>query len=520
MAHIHRLVRQPYVYLSCPDLVADTYSSQTTKPNRGILAKLPLHGNFGELLFYHALQGDSSSDSVVWDKLSMVPAASDSDRRFSHATFEAAIRSQSSAMHGIGPALPPDDDQHAPDAAPHDAGTSAPPDGIPDASPMSPKAARAVARRAIDGNLVLFRTSKSYLSTIKTHLQQRHVLCQGKGAGNIIRERLPASTSSGAAKIIARNDIVYDIEKGMLTTGPAASSSAFVDRVAAAIHADSGGPATPATIDLDAAPHPLLTYNDIDAVYRVRHEPMLHGLCVEIENEPSGSSDFLCLRASPNRTIIANAVKVDPNSPSFRQAMSGSDASKWLEALRVEYEGLFATGAIQWERIPTNHRPLRSVLVLRIKFNADGSASRYKARICVDGSSQQEGEFSEAAAANASIHSLHSFCASAAETGADLEEGDFEQAYTHSPQPFLQYLKCPQGLDPEYNEDGIPPKVCVWSRLSTVTAVQPVCGRIISLAGSCNTRTATAVHSAAATPTRVSWFLVRTASTTPQVSKS
>jgi hypothetical protein len=40
MAHIHRLVCQPYVYLSCPDLVADTYSSQTTKPNRGILAKL------------------------------------------------------------------------------------------------------------------------------------------------------------------------------------------------------------------------------------------------------------------------------------------------------------------------------------------------------------------------------------------------------------------------------------------------------------------------------------------------
>ena len=65
MRHIHRLVREPYVYLSCPDLVADTYSSQTTKPNRGILAKLPLHGNFGELLFYHALQGDSSSDSDV-----------------------------------------------------------------------------------------------------------------------------------------------------------------------------------------------------------------------------------------------------------------------------------------------------------------------------------------------------------------------------------------------------------------------------------------------------------------------
>jgi hypothetical protein len=36
-----------------------------TWPNRGILAKLPLHDNFGELLFYHALQGDSSSDSDV-----------------------------------------------------------------------------------------------------------------------------------------------------------------------------------------------------------------------------------------------------------------------------------------------------------------------------------------------------------------------------------------------------------------------------------------------------------------------
>jgi hypothetical protein len=65
MAHIHRLVCQPYVHLSCPDLVADTYSSQAIKPNRGILAKLPLHGNFGELLFYHTLQGDSSSNSDV-----------------------------------------------------------------------------------------------------------------------------------------------------------------------------------------------------------------------------------------------------------------------------------------------------------------------------------------------------------------------------------------------------------------------------------------------------------------------
>ena len=30
-----------------------------------VLCPCPLHGNFGELLFYHALQGDSSSDSDV-----------------------------------------------------------------------------------------------------------------------------------------------------------------------------------------------------------------------------------------------------------------------------------------------------------------------------------------------------------------------------------------------------------------------------------------------------------------------
>ncbi|GJT97946.1 ribonuclease H-like domain-containing protein [Tanacetum coccineum] len=63
----------------------------------------------------------------------------------------------------------------------------------------------------------------------------------------------------------------------------------------------------------------------------------------------------------------------------------------WHKAMVDEYNALISNGT--WALVPrlTNVKTVRSMWLLKHKFNADGSLSRYKARLVANGRSQQQG---------------------------------------------------------------------------------------------------------------------------------
>ncbi|GKD27629.1 ribonuclease H-like domain-containing protein [Tanacetum coccineum] len=65
--------------------------------------------------------------------------------------------------------------------------------------------------------------------------------------------------------------------------------------------------------------------------------------------------------------------------------------SNWKEAMLDEYNALITNGT--WVLIPrpTNVNVVRSMWLFKHKFHADGSLSRYKARLVANGSNQQQG---------------------------------------------------------------------------------------------------------------------------------
>lgn len=76
---------------------------------------------------------------------------------------------------------------------------------------------------------------------------------------------------------------------------------------------------------------------------------------------------------------------------SFKEAISGRDSSKWIEAVREELEAHEKN--ITWTIIPreVEKKTIDSKWVFKMLRDADGQAYRYKARLCQDDSNSEKG---------------------------------------------------------------------------------------------------------------------------------
>ena len=77
-----------------------------------------------------------------------------------------------------------------------------------------------------------------------------------------------------------------------------------------------------------------------------------------------------------------------------------------------------------------------------------------KARLCLDGACQKPGEFADVCAATAQASSFKNLCAVGAEIGCEMYCGDFKQAYLHADQPVPQWIRCPDGVQARYTDEG------------------------------------------------------------------
>nr|GEW31250.1 ribonuclease H-like domain-containing protein [Tanacetum cinerariifolium] len=90
----------------------------------------------------------------------------------------------------------------------------------------------------------------------------------------------------------------------------------------------------------------------------------------------------------PTQRLNFHVSSVSPLPKTYRDAFHDSD---WQNAMRDEYDALIKNSTWTLVPRPPNANVVRCIWLFRHKFLADGTLSRYKARLVTNGSTQLEG---------------------------------------------------------------------------------------------------------------------------------
>ncbi|KAG8949046.1 hypothetical protein FRC04_009120 [Tulasnella sp. 424] len=147
----------------------------------------------------------------------------------------------------------------------------------------------------------------------------------------------------------------------------------------------------------------------------------------------------------------ANSAAVRPeDSPrNWTEAMSRSDADKWLEAAETEVEALRRNGTWELVELPEGRKPIGSRWVFLIKRKSDGTIDRYKARLVAKGYAQAPGiDFDQVFAPTARLAALRAILAQAALNGEHIESLDISNAYLNGEleEEYEVYMNQPEGF--------------------------------------------------------------------------
>ncbi|XP_074271111.1 uncharacterized protein LOC141595037 [Silene latifolia] len=129
---------------------------------------------------------------------------------------------------------------------------------------------------------------------------------------------------------------------------------------------------------------------------------------------------------------------------------------KWREAMSKEIEALEKNKTWKVVTLPNGKKPIGCKWVYKIKYKADGTVERYKARLVAQGFTQVEGVyFHETYAPVAKMTSVRCMLAVAVSKGWNIEQLDVNNAFLHGDLEEEVYMKIPQGF-----EKGEENKVC------------------------------------------------------------
>ncbi|THH26797.1 hypothetical protein EUX98_g7390 [Antrodiella citrinella] len=131
----------------------------------------------------------------------------------------------------------------------------------------------------------------------------------------------------------------------------------------------------------------------------------------------------------------------------FSEAMRRPDADKWYQAAQDEIKSHLENGTWELAQLPEGCKAIGSRWVFRIKYNADGSIERYKARLVAQGFAQRPGlEYDETFASTLKWATLRIILAIAAIEDMEIECIDFSTAYLNGEIDKDVYMKQPEGF--------------------------------------------------------------------------
>ena len=137
------------------------------------------------------------------------------------------------------------------------------------------------------------------------------------------------------------------------------------------------------------------------------------------------------------------------NEPqTYREATKSPDAERWNKAMMEEYNSLNEHGT--WEVVPRpeNRRVVSSKWVYRVKYDANGTISRYKARLVARGFNQVHGvDYTETFAPVTRLETLRLLFALAVQKDWEVRQIDVKTAYLYGDLDEEVYMEPPEGAN-------------------------------------------------------------------------
>ena len=154
--------------------------------------------------------------------------------------------------------------------------------------------------------------------------------------------------------------------------------------------------------------------------------------------------------------IFAYNLETEPKT--FRQAMK---SEKWTKAANEELHALELNKTWTVETLPKDKNVVGCKWVFTIKYNANGTVERYKARLVAQGFTQQEGiNFLDTFSPVAKLTSVKFMLGIAAIKGWSLTQMDVSNAFLHGELDEEIFMSLPQGYTPPQGTTLPPNPVC------------------------------------------------------------
>ena len=150
----------------------------------------------------------------------------------------------------------------------------------------------------------------------------------------------------------------------------------------------------------------------------------------------------------------------DPDLPTFEQAMQSDEVPQWLAAMKKEIDTLTRIGTWEVVRradvIQRQRRVLKSMWAFRKKRLPDGSLSKFKARFCVRGDMQVEGEdYFESYAPVVQWSTVRLMLILSMVYGMDTRQVDYVNAFAQADLEEEVYIELPCGYGHDNEEDCV-----------------------------------------------------------------
>ncbi|XP_074277366.1 uncharacterized protein LOC141601004 [Silene latifolia] len=110
--------------------------------------------------------------------------------------------------------------------------------------------------------------------------------------------------------------------------------------------------------------------------------------------EPAWRKDYIFTSTTVINTIEDNPCQSKSSRKEYKEPRHYGEASNdplWREAMRQEIKALESNNSWQVVNLPIGKKPIGCKWIYKIKYKADGSVERYKARLVVQGFTQVEG---------------------------------------------------------------------------------------------------------------------------------
>ena len=152
----------------------------------------------------------------------------------------------------------------------------------------------------------------------------------------------------------------------------------------------------------------------------------------------------LAVEAMPTEMAFLGTRVGDPAS--YDEAIASSDSDKWRQAVHEEMAALINNHTWDVVELPAGRNAIGTKWIFKTKVNSAGQVVRYKARLVVQGFTQQEGvDYFDTYAPVATITSVRTVLAAAAFHDWELEQLDVDTAFLNAPVEEDIYAAIPLG---------------------------------------------------------------------------